>query len=100
VQAHYAAAFDREQGVTEPEWRQMLAAALDGHAWRHVGPGQVEVAVGEGWLRLSWSVLPPRQIASIRLPRLGVRYRFEQVSEEQRQAFMKRFDLHIQRGGG
>ena len=100
MQAHYDAAFDREQGVTEPEWRQMLPQALDGYSWRHTGPGAAEITIDAGRLQLGWTVLPPRQIALIRMPRLAVQYRFEGVSDAARQAFMKRFDLYIQRGGG
>jgi hypothetical protein len=34
------------------------------------------------------------------LPRLAVRYAFDDVDDATRQRFMKLFDLHIQRGGG
>ena len=45
-------------------------------------------------------MLPPRQIALIRLPRLAVSFKFAGVADEVRHAFMKRFDLYMQRGGG
>ena len=39
-------------------------------------------------------------IALVRLPRLHVGFRFEGLDADQRLAFMKRFDLYMQRGGG
>ena len=44
--------------------------------------------------------MPPRQIALMRMPVLATHYRFDGVSEADRQAFMKFFDLYTQRGGG
>jgi hypothetical protein len=51
-------------------------------------------------LHLQWAVLPPRRIALLNMPRLQVAFRFESVEAPQRQQFMKRFDLVLQRGGG
>lgn len=101
MQAFYPPAFDREQGCTDAEWRRMLPGAVDGHALAFDADGRgATVTLGGGALRLDWTVMPPRAIALIRMPRLAVRYRFDAVDEAVRQAFMKRFDLHIQRGGG
>jgi hypothetical protein len=47
-----------------------------------------------------WSALPPRRIALVQLPRLAVRFRFTDVTDERRYVFMRRFDLYLQRGGG
>jgi hypothetical protein len=49
---------------------------------------------------LDWRVAPPRVIALMRLPRLVVCFAFSAVPEAERHAFMKRFDLYTQRGGG
>lgn len=99
MQAHYPAEFQREQGITEADWLQLLPRAVAGHALA-LAPGRAEIAVGAGRLLLDWTVMPPRQIALVRLPRLAVHYRFENVDDAARHAFMKRFDLTIQRGGG
>ena len=100
MQAYYAAEFQREQGSTEAEWLQRLPGAVGAHALTLTGSGQAAVAIGGGRLHLSWCVMPPRQIALVRIPRLQVRYAFETVADDERQRFMKRFDLCIQRGGG
>lgn len=92
-------AFEREQGTTEAEWLAVLPGAVRAHALE-LGPARAVVAIGHGRLHLSWEVLPPRQIALVRMPRLVVRYRFEGVEAASRTAFMRYFDLFIQRGGG
>jgi hypothetical protein len=92
--------FEREQGFTEAEWERCLPGAVGEHAWRTTGPGSIEVSIGAGTMHLTWKALPPRRIALIAMPRLAVRYRFENVDAESRQAFMRYFDLYTQRGGG
>jgi hypothetical protein len=100
MQAWYAAAFDREYGCTEAEWKGWLPAAIGGRPWACPAPGRAEVALGAGRLTLDWNPLPPRRIALVSMPRMAVVFRFEAVDEAERQAFMKRFDLYMQRGGG
>lgn len=92
--------FTRDYGCTEVEWRRWLPEATHGHAWRATGSQGADVTLGAGRLLLAWRVLPERRIALIRLPRLEVEFRFESVPADTRAAFLKRFDLHTQRGGG
>lgn len=101
MQAHYPAAFDRDMACTEAEWLMWLPGATQGHALT-LQPGQAQVLLpGGGGLELRWHTLPPRQIALLRLPRLGVQFRFDTgVADDQRQRFMRYFDLYTQRGGG
>ena len=91
--------FEREHGCTEREWLGWLPAAVHGHTLA-LAPGGAVVGIGGGRLSLAWQVLEPRRIALIVLPRLAVRYAFDDVDDATRQRFMKLFDLHIQRGGG
>lgn len=97
---HYAAAFERDQGCTEVEWLAWLPGAVRGHVLTLPSPGSAQVAIDGGRLELAWHVLPPRQIALVRLPRLAIRFRFLDVDEAARQRFMRYFDLYMQRGGG
>lgn len=92
--------FEREQGCTEAEWLRWLEPASHGHAVQRPAADRAVVAIGGGTLELHWTVLPPRCIALLRLPRLQVRYRFAAVPDAERTRFMKTFDLHLQRGGG
>ncbi|MFM8768004.1 MAG: hypothetical protein ACKOD9_09655 [Rubrivivax sp.] len=95
-----APSFEREYGCPAQEGLRGRPAAGPGHAWRQPAADSLHVAIGPGTLAIDWQVLPPRVIALIRLPRMAVSFRFQSVEAEQRQAFMKRFDLHLQRGGG
>ena len=100
MQAFYEAEFRREQGFTEADWLSCLPGAVRGCPLTLPSPGHARVQIGSGSLSLRWQVLPPRQIALMRMPRLATHYRFDGVDEDQRQAFMKYFDLFTQRGGG
>ena len=93
-------AFSREYGCTQDEWLRWMPEAVHGHAWTQPNTGSLQVSIGRGVLALDWQVLAPRVIALIRLPRMAVSFRFSDVSDDERAAFMKRFDLHLQRGGG
>jgi len=84
---------------TEAEWLQWLPRAVGEHRYA-LQAGAARVRLEEGELRLQWQVQPPRVIALMRLPRLRVSFVFVQVGEVARQAFMQRFDLYTQRGGG
>lgn len=95
-----AARFEREQGCTEAEWLGWLPHAVHGHEVQRPAPTRAVVRVGPGTLTLDWWVLAPRRIALLNLPRLQVRYAFDGVPDDERTRFMKRFDLHLQRGGG
>lgn len=95
------AAFSREQGCTETEWLGWLPGAVDGRALA-LQSGQARIEpIGSGGLTILWRALEPRRIALISLPRLAVDFRFDaDVEACERQRFMRRFDLWMQRGGG
>ena len=101
MQSWYAASFEREMGCTEREWLSWLPGAVRDCRLnvRSAGAG-ADVEIDGGCLRLSWQVLPPRQIALLRMPRLALQFRFEGVADAPRQRFMRYFDLYMQRGGG
>ncbi|MFP5467903.1 MAG: hypothetical protein ACLGG8_10320, partial [Gammaproteobacteria bacterium] len=64
------------------------------------GERQVVIDIPPGRLTLSWEPLPDRRIALLVIQRLRVRFEFEELDEAARLAFMKPFDLALQRGGG
>lgn len=100
MQAWYEPGFEREYGCTPTEWLGWLPDAIGDRPWSRPAPGRAEAAIDGGTLHLAWAVLPPRRIALIAMPRLAVSFRFDGVDDSVRQAFMKRFDLYMQRGGG
>ena len=92
--------FEREYGCTETEWRRWLPEATGGHALAASDDHAVRGRIGSGELHLAWQALPPRAIALIRLPRLAVSFAFVGVPLAERREFLRRFDMHLQRGGG
>ena len=99
MQGWYAAQFEREMGCTETELLRWLPGAAGPHAAALSGQ-TATVAIGAGSLVLRWRVLPARQIALMRIPRMAMSFRFDGVGESERQVFMRHFDLSTQRGGG
>lgn len=96
----FTAEFDREHGVTEADWLATLRGAVGAHPLQ-LGDRQAAVNIGEtGRLDLCWQVLPPRRIALVQMPRMAVAYRFTGVAAAERAAFLRYFDLFMQRGGG
>ncbi|WP_119154519.1 hypothetical protein [Caldimonas tepidiphila] len=95
----YPSSFQRDMACTEAEFLGWLPGAVGTHAMRLDG-AQACVRIGGGTLHLRWQVSPPRRIALITLPRLVVDFEFDGVDEPQRTAFMRYFDLFMQRGGG
>ena len=99
MQSHYAAAFQREMACTQHDWLRWLPCAIGEHSFKS-GPGWAYIEIGEGALSIEWRVAEPRRIALVVMPRLIVNFCFEQLNDAQRLVFMRRFDLHMQRGGG
>ena len=99
MQSFYDERFERDMGCTEGDWLRWLPDAIGEHHWK-LHPGSAGVRIGDGALGLKWQVAEPRVIALMRMPRLLVSFRFAGLDEAQRHAFMKRFDLYMQRGGG
>ena len=99
MQSSYAERFERDMGCTEAEWLGWLPAAIGACAWQREGH-TARVEIPPGTLQLSWQTRPPRVIALMRMPVLRVGFVFDGLDTAQRHAFMKRFDLYMQRGGG
>lgn len=99
MQSDYPERFERDMAGSEVEWLAWMPRAIGSHPWEREG-AQITVRIGSGSLRLSWTPLPERRIALLRMQRLLVRFVFEGLDADQRRAFMRPFDLSIQRGGG
>jgi hypothetical protein len=92
--------FEREYGCTEREWLSWMPDATGGRMLAPLGAQGLSVTIDSGRLLLRWQALSPRVIALVRLPRLAVSFEFEAVPLAARREFLRRFDMHLQRGGG
>ena len=99
MQSSYPAHFERDMSCSESEWLALLPRAVGAHEWTQHGD-RAQVRIGAGSLHIAWREGEPRTIALVRLPRLHVVFDFDDVDDAARLAFMKRFDLYTQRGGG
>ena len=99
MQSFYAERFERDMSCTEDDWLRWLPDAIGAHHWKRQ-ERTVGVRIGDGALGLKWQIAEPRVIAQVSMPRLLVNFRFAGVDEAARHAFMQRFDLYMQRGGG
>lgn len=93
--------FAREMGITASDWTRSLPLAVSAHRleWTEGTGARIHVA-GGGQLVLTWQAQEPRRIGLARFPRLQVEFAFDGVEVERRIAFMRHFDLFMQRGGG
>ena len=99
MQSFYPEVFERDMACTEADWLRWLPNAI-GDQFYKLQPASAGVRLGDGALGLKWQVAPPRVIGLVSLPRLLVNFRLAGVDEATRHAFMTRFDLYMQRGGG
>ncbi len=99
MQSFYPERFERDMGCTQADWLRCLPDAIGVYPWQ-LGANTAMVRIGAGALELRWRCGEPRVIACVHLPRLLVNFCFSGLTELQRGAFMQRFDLHMQRGGG
>ncbi len=86
-------------GCTEADWLRWLPQAMGENHWK-LQTGSAGVRIGDGALGLKWQEAEPRVIGLVRIPVLRVCFRFAGLDDAQRYAFMQRFDLYMQRGGG
>ncbi len=99
MQSFYPERFEREMACSEADWLRWLPAAVGNVHWK-LQDSSAGVRIGDGALGLKWYAAAPRVIGLISLPVLKVSFRFAGVDAAQRHAFMTRFDLYMQRGGG
>ncbi|MFN3629491.1 MAG: hypothetical protein ACK4XK_05430 [Casimicrobiaceae bacterium] len=92
--------------ITEAEWLRSLPVAVAGHTLRIEGRvaritiQEAGLAASPRTLAITWSPASDLVLASIRLSRLRVNFDLTGVPPAMRADFMRRFDMHMQRGGG
>lgn len=98
--------FCRLMTITEAEWLRSLPDAVGAHALS-VDAGSARITIlAEGGAEhrhsivIGWSPADDLVLASLRLKRLWVTFDLTGLKPAARADFMRRFDLHMQRGGG
>ena len=93
----------REMGCTMTEFARWLPGAtrsaplsstVDGDGLRH------RLQVDGGMVEIDLQPQPPRRIALLTLPVLRVTFRFIDLDDARRVAFLTHFDHYTRRGGG
>ena len=93
----------REMGCTMTEFARWLPGAT------HAAPGTSQVdgdglrhrlQVSGGIVEIDLQLQPPRRIALLSLPVLRVTFRFIDLDDVARSAFLTHFDHYTRRGGG
>lgn len=82
--------------VSRREFLRLLPAAVGGEAFTEEG----DLLTGQSGWRIRLTRLPDTSFGALPLERLEVDIRFDGWNEAAIDAFMRRFSLHFQRGGG
>jgi hypothetical protein len=89
----------REMGCTRAEFMAWLPGATR-RAPVEIRGEVVTIATHGGRVQISLEQKPPRRLALIELPVLGVTFCFRGLDESARDDFLAHFDLYTRRGGG
>ncbi len=88
-------------GYNEKEFFRVLPSAIG--EFQHIREGShvhISHAENSQALELLITPLPDRQLGAFRIQHIDVQFSFSDMTEEQRNRFMYRFDRRFQRGGG
>lgn len=85
--------------LDEPEFLRLLPLALAGRGYR-LAPGSVATGEGREQVAIRYAYAPPLRIASLRLPRLRVIFKFQDRDRAHAAQFLREFLKHYRRGGG
>jgi hypothetical protein len=91
---------ERLLSCTRAEFTAWLAAHTGQPAPFAAGCNVARVPVAGGEIEIEVTELPPRRIALLQLPQLGVRMSFPAAAADAATAWIERFGLYTQRGGG
>ena len=90
---------EKDMGLTLSEF-QLTLARLTGTPLTH-GQSSALIGVGAGSVAVDYEQRPPLRLSALlEMPRALVSLKFSNVTEAERLAFLKRFDITFHRGGG
>jgi len=91
--------FTRQMAVTLDDFARTLPAVVGGLDCRLEGRS-ARIVHADGEILITLQPTAERRLGSFVIPATPVEFRFVGLGEEERRAFMHRFDRHFQRGGG
>ena len=89
----------REMGYTHADFFRLLPGAMGKHSYEVDGL-QVHCQLSTGSLTITLGPEGERRLVLVVIPRTEIVFEFEYVSDEDRLAFMKYFDLRFMKGLG
>lgn len=93
--------FERDMGYNEKEFFRVLPAAIGDYQHSVAGNTiHIKHPDNDQALELRITPLPDRRLGLIRIQHIDVQFLFSNMTPEQRNQFMFRFDRRFQRGGG
>jgi len=87
-------------GLSEKDFGDVLANAVKPYVATATVSGYLLVNDEQQTITIDKTVMPPRVIASIKLPRMTVVLGFDGHDETEVATFMNRFNRYMHRGGG
>jgi hypothetical protein len=90
---------ERLMGLSHQEFLRSLPAAAAGMECRVEG-ADILLSAPEGRVRIELGPERQMRLGSLLLPQTPVRLSFDGFTGESREAFLRRFDVAFQRGGG
>lgn len=92
----------REMTISHREFHRLLPAAVPGYQINGAGTIAIRVQRPEHnqLLEIALGTERQRTLGALKLPVTDVRLRFSGFSETEFEAFLRRFDMAYQRGGG
>ena len=89
----------REMSITHKEFFRLLPKAVNNAALARQG-NKVDITTGAGLVKITLSPETVRKLAIMEFPVTEVSIEFSGFSTTERAAFLARFDLAYQKGGG
>lgn len=95
------ARFERDMGYSEKEFFRVLPSALGDYRYRLQGNRiLIDHPDNSHQVLLEITPLPDRRLGAFRIERIDVQFELLNMNDDERAAFMRRFDRRFQRGGG
>ena len=89
----------REMSISHREFFRLLPRAVNDAAVSRQG-NQVDIAIGAGMVRITLAPESVKKLATLEFPVTEITIEFNSFSAADRAAFLSRFDLAYQKGGG